>query len=246
MGLEEVKAAVRRASGAREARVIAEAEAEAKRIIATANEKITVNEHEFDAETRRIVERIRRREQASASIQAKTIVLTAKREAIERAVEATRERVNSLRASERHKVIAALCARAERELGVVDRVYCRSEDVPIVATVLPRTESIADDSTSTGIIAVDPTNTVLVDLTLDTLLEIVRERETTTLARILFETDATNREETKDAQEESRNESEKKTEARRNEKQRENERHREKKEKRVGIAATLDWKKVNE
>ncbi len=187
MGLHEVESAIKRNIEAAAERKLEIARAQAARIVAAGTAQMTAERAHFDEQTRELLAALERRETGQASAHGKTVILEAQRAAITDTFAHSNELLNNLNPKARAALLTELIARAQRELPGIARIRVNQRDVDTARTSAPSGVTIiADASITAGLIAEDNAGDVRSELTYDTMLSAVRERELPVVAHMLF------------------------------------------------------------
>ena len=190
MGLTEVRQAITKNAEAEAEAILITARAEAATILRNAKERIAAERAAFDAETEHLLDIHDRRELSSASAQSKAIILDAKRKTVNDAFTTASSTLAGMNGSERTAIISQLSARAGDELTVA-RVRAASADVQALGKVFPNASILADQTMRGGFIATNADGTIAIDLTFETLLVDVHDKELLPVSEILFSTRTT-------------------------------------------------------
>jgi len=185
MGLAEVRKAVTKNAEAEAEAILVTARAEADEILRSARERITAERAAFDAETKKMLEILGRREMSAANAQSKAIILDAKRSAVNDAFAAARQALMNLDGRERDELLAMLADRAREEVEIA-RIRAAPRDVQALVRLFPNASCLADATISGGFIATDGDGRIAVDVTFDTLLADVHDKELLPVSEILF------------------------------------------------------------
>lgn len=185
MGLAEVRKAVTRNAEAEAEAILVTARAEASEILRSARERIASERAAFDAETKKILETLSRREMSAASAQSKAIVLDAKRSAVDGAFAAARDALANMEGREREDLITMLCRRVQDEVEV-RRIRAAPKDMHVLTRMFPDASIIVDQALIGGFIATDEDGRIAVDVTFDTLLADVHDKELLPVSAMLF------------------------------------------------------------
>jgi len=158
---------------------------EAKAILTEAKKKEEQIMNAKVKETRAVIAALERKEIASAKIAGKRLLLDAKKDAIARVRQETENRIASMDAATRKKMIDALLKNAMSELADAKRVYVNNKDVAY-AKKAARGLEVLEGSMIGGVVVENEDGTIRVDNTFDTLLEKVRKETVKDVSDILF------------------------------------------------------------
>ena len=127
MGLETVKEEILSNSKEQSNSIIAEARKEANRIMREAEKKIEEMKERSEAETKRMLDTIKRQELANAELENKKMLLEAKKQVIENAFNESRKKLESLDDKKRETYIKKLLEKAKNDIEIA-YVYCNKKD----------------------------------------------------------------------------------------------------------------------
>jgi vacuolar-type H+-ATPase subunit E/Vma4 len=182
MGLSEVKTAVKEKTQAEAAAIVESGHAEAQRIISEAQRQILQKRAAHSAKTTEILETMERKEMAAASFAAKAIILDQKRKALDKILNAVKERLIDLSEEQRTNLLRDIATSSQVRIQS-QKIRCNSRDTGIISAIFPSASVAADDSISGGFVAENSEGTARIDCTYDTLLEAVREKHLAELTK---------------------------------------------------------------
>ncbi|MBS3100631.1 hypothetical protein J4204_00690 [Candidatus Woesearchaeota archaeon] len=180
MGLEAVKEEVIRQAKEQETALIAEARKEANRIMREAEKKAEELREKNDAETKKIIDTIKRQELASAELENKKMLLEAKKETIENVFSEAKKRLEGMDDKKRELCIKNLIEKTRKEIEVMN-IYCNKKDAKFLKGLNVQAIDIAG-----GLVAENKEKTVRVDYSFETLLDGIKENELQNISKILF------------------------------------------------------------
>ena len=180
MGLEAVKEEVIRSAKTQKGSLIAEARKETVRVMDEAEKKILEIKEKSDAETKRVVDLIKKQELASAELENKKMLLEAKKQMIDRVFIEVQKRVDGLGSKKREEYMGKLLEKAKNDIEV-EKIYCNKKDLKL----LKEFNAEAMDMTG-GLIAENKDGTVRVDYSFDTMLQTIKENELQSINKVLF------------------------------------------------------------
>lgn len=180
MGLEAVKEEVLGSAKEQESAMIAEAKKEAGRLMKDAESRIGALKEKSDAEAKKAIEIIKRQAVASAELEAKKMLLEAKKEMIEKVFAEARKKIDGMDEKKREAMLKKLLEKAKSELKV-EYVYCSKKDAKFLKDSGTETAGITG-----GIIAENKETTIRIDYSFETLLESVKDFEMQNINKILF------------------------------------------------------------
>lgn len=180
MGLEIVKEEVIRTAKNQETALIAEAKKEADRITKEAEKKIEQFKEQSNAETKKLMEVIKKQELASAELENKKMFLEAKKQVIDNVFAEVKKNLEKLDAEKAEAYIKKLLEKAKNDIEVAT-VYCNKKDLKFLKDLNPESTEIIS-----GIIAENKDQTVRVDYSFDTIIQDIKENELQNINKILF------------------------------------------------------------
>ena len=180
MSLETVKDEIIRDAKNQEESLIAEARKETIRLIDEAEKKVVGLKEKSDAETKRIIDLIRKQELASAELENKKMLLEAKKELIDKVFNEVQKKVEGLDKKKRGEYMNKLLEKCKKDIDV-ENVYCNEKDLDLAKNLNAESADIMG-----GIIAENKEKTIRVDYCFDTVLENIKEDELQNINKILF------------------------------------------------------------
>jgi len=180
MGLEAVKDEIIANARKQEDVLIAEAKKEAESIMKESQNRIAEFKEKAEAETKKLIETMKRQETASAELESKKLILEAKKEAIEGVFEEARKRVGKLSSKKMEEYMNRLLEKAKNDIEVA-KVYCSKNDARLVEGFKAEPSGIIG-----GLIAENADETVRVDYSFETMLQNIKENELQKVSMILF------------------------------------------------------------
>ena len=180
MGLEAVKNEIIANAKRQEEALLAEAKKEAERIMKEAKIEVAAFREKTEAETKKLIETMKRQETASAELESKKMILEAKKDTIESVFEEARKRVEKLSDRKREEHMSKLLDKAKNDIEVA-KVYCNKKDAKLVKGFKAESADIMG-----GLIAENKDGTIRVDYSFDALLQNIKENELQKINQILF------------------------------------------------------------
>ncbi len=180
MGLEEVKEEIIRNARKQEEELLAEAREQARKVLDEAGKKVEELREKSEAETKKLIELIKKQETASAELEAKKMMLEAKKSIIDKAFSGVRQKLEKLAPNKRGEFMQALLSRAEKEIDI-GIIYCSRKDAKAL-----KGYSTKDAGMLCGLIAENKDGTIRVDYSFDTLLQSINENELQNIHKMLF------------------------------------------------------------
>ena len=188
MGLEKVKQEILERAQAEADKVVEAAQSEARAVMKSAEKQIAGYEHLMGEDLEALSNAVKRKEVASAELELKKQLLSAKSELIEGVFGDVRKKLGSLSDKKRESHITALLDAARKEVNVA-AVQCSGKDAKFVeasGSGNSRLKVVKNDEMLGGIIAESPDGKLRVDYSYETLLEQVKSKVLGDVAKILF------------------------------------------------------------
>ena len=180
MGLETVKEEILSNAKEQSNSIIAEARKEASRITREAEKKMEQMNEKNDAETKKILEMIKRQELANAELENKKMLLEAKKQAIEGVFSEAMKKLETLEDKTREVYIKKLLEKARNDIEIA-HVYCNKKDSKFLKGFNAEPISIIG-----GLMAENKEKQLRVDYSFETLLQSIKENELQNISKILF------------------------------------------------------------
>ena len=180
MGLEIVKEEIIREAKNQEQSLVEEARNETVRIMNEAEKEVTEMKEKNYAETKRVIDIIKKQELASAELENKKMLLEAKKQLIESVFSEVKENLEKLDGGKREDYIKKLLEKAKNDIEV-ENVYCDEQDIKFLEGLNAEAADIVG-----GLIAENKDKTVRVDYSFDTMLESLKENELQSISKMLF------------------------------------------------------------
>jgi V/A-type H+/Na+-transporting ATPase subunit E len=184
MGLEKVKQEIVGKAQSEASSIIEEAKKEARTILSAAEKRVKEKEQLMKDEADISVISMKKKELASAELEVQKKVLVAKSDLIERVFTEVGKKLGSISGTRRESHIKALLDLAKEEIEIAV-VNCNSKDTTILKK-LGEFEVVENDEISGGLIAETADNRLRVDYSYETLIEQVRSKVLSDVARTLF------------------------------------------------------------
>ena len=180
MGLESVKEEILRQAKEQETAAIAEARREANKLTRETEKKIEEMKVKSEAETKKIIDVMKKQALASAELESKKMVLEAKKHVIDGVFTEIKRKLENLDEKKRESLIKALLEKTKKELDI-EYVYCNKKDARFLKGINPEPINIIG-----GVLAENKEKTIRVDYSFETLLENIKEAEMQSINKILF------------------------------------------------------------
>ena len=180
MGLEAVKDEIIRQAKEQEAAILAEARKEANRIMKNVYNKINELREKSEAETKKTIESIKRQALAAGELEAKKMLLEAKKQLIDGVLSEVRSSLENLDDKKKEYYIKKLLDKAKKDLDIA-YVYLNKKDLKFLREYDAKPADIIG-----GLIAENKEKNVRVDYSFETMLQIIKESEMQNINKILF------------------------------------------------------------
>lgn len=180
MGLETVKEEILNSAKEQSASIIGEARKEASKIMKDAEKKAEEMQEKTDAETKKIMDTIKRQELANAELEGKKMLLEAKKQVIEGVFSEAMKKLEVMDDKKSEAFIKKLLEKAKNDIEI-GSVQCNKKDAKFLKGF--NAEAI---NTIGGLMAENKEKTVRVDYTFETLLQAVKENELQNISNVLF------------------------------------------------------------
>jgi len=184
MGLEAVKEEIIMHSKGQANSLIAEARKEANKIMKETEKKIEEMKEKSEAETKRILDTIKRQESTSAEMENKKMLLEAKKEIIDLVMSKAKNKLEKLPLDEKRIILENLLKKAQKEIKV-KYVYCNKNDIQLVNKLC--NFPISNSEISGGLILENEDRTVRINLSYESLLDKIKEENLIKIRDILFQ-----------------------------------------------------------
>jgi len=184
MALDNVTKDIRDSADASVAAIKAERDAEVAKIMAEADAAISEMKEKEDKRLKEVIEQLGRQMLSSAELESKKIVLSKKKEILERAFAEALASLESASASVRKKQYRQMVDAAKK---VIDdpKAYC-SKDETVTAEDIGVSKLEKVGGMTGGLILESRDGTIQVDMRYRTILQTVWDRELKSLSDILF------------------------------------------------------------
>ena len=185
MGLEIVKEEILSSAKSQATALIAEARKEANKIMKEAEKKIEEMKEKSEAETKRILDTIKRQELTSAELENKKILLESKKQVIEGIFGEAKKRLEKLDDKKREEYIKKLFEKIRSDIEP-EHIYCSKKDIKFLKEFNVEPIHIEPINISGGLMAENKEKTIRVDYGFETILEDIKEKELQSINKILF------------------------------------------------------------
>ena len=184
MVLDKVIDDIVAAAKAEASEMLVEANAQRETILGEAKAKVSDIRKKEEIELNETVRRLKRQEISSAELEAKKIVLSKKKDILDRAFAETLEELRSMPADRKGDLYRRMIA-ANAEVIDDPRVYCPVGEASLLENV-QGIGSVVKSDIKGGLVLENADGTMQVDLGFETVLEGVWESEMKTISEILF------------------------------------------------------------
>ncbi len=182
MGLEQVKHEIIGHADAEVKRLLAEAKAQVKQELEGAHTCVDLFEAELHAGEEKESAALEKKYAASMKMQAKKILFQKRKEVLIALFAALRVELSKLPHTKRQKIMSILFQRAKDQCPV-GTVYCAKQDFFFAKKLW--NQSVATTILG-GIIVENPSGTLRIDYSFDTLLQDIEEKKLQEVAKLLF------------------------------------------------------------
>ncbi len=184
MALENVVKDIVEAAEAQAAAIREEGEAEAAKLLAEADATVSDMKEKEGKRLEDTIERLRRQELSSAELESKKIVLSKKKEILDRSSEETLAALQSSNAKTKKKYYGMMVDAAKQAIEN-PKAYCPPGEAKNLKG-LDVSEAVEDPAIKGGLILESADGSVQLDMQFGSILSGVWEREMKTLSDILF------------------------------------------------------------
>jgi len=184
MALEKVVGNILETANTEAAARIATAEKERAAILQKADETIANKKKAQDKELEIALKRLRQQEISSAELEAKRIVLNAKKEILDRSFQETLKDLESMSEAEKVRVYHKILTNAKKSISK-PKILCpkgESRFVPKDNDVI----SVTETDMSAGLVLESQDGTIRLDYRFNTMLAAVWEKELKNVSNVLF------------------------------------------------------------
>ena len=180
MGLETVKEEILNIAKEQANSLTADARKEANRIMREAEKNIEEMKEKSEAETKRMLDTIKRQESASAELENKKMLLEAKKGIIENVFSEAKKKLENLDDKRREAILKRLLEKAKSEIEV-GNIYCGKKDSKFLKGF-----NVGNVDISGGLIAENKEKTIRVDYSFETMLQSIKDNELQSISKLLF------------------------------------------------------------
>jgi V/A-type H+-transporting ATPase subunit E len=184
MALDNVVGEIRDSAEKEANALIQEAEKEKASILQQADESIAAKKKAQQKELELSLVRLKQQELSSAELEAKRIVLNAKKDALDEAFRETLKELNSMPSSEKVKVYAKIISKSSSVIRN-PKVYCPKGDASLLGAAVG-VRAVVEKDMEPGLILESEDGTISLDYRFKTVLEGVWEKELKNVSNILF------------------------------------------------------------
>ena len=184
MALEKVVGNILETANTEAAARIATAEKERAAILQKADETIANKKKAQDKELEIALKRLRQQEISSAELEAKRIVLNAKKEILDRTFKETLKDLESMSEAEKVRVYEKILTNAKKSISK-PKVICPKGESRLVHKDSDIT-SVTETDMSAGLVLESQDGTIRLDYRFNTMLTAVWEKELKNVSNVLF------------------------------------------------------------
>ena len=184
MALDKVVGNILETANKESAARIATAEKERATILQQADETIANKKKAQEKELEIALKRLRQQEISSAELEAKRIVLNAKKEILDRSYQETLKDLESMSETEKTKVYQTILTNAKKIISK-PKVFCPKGESRLVQKDIEIT-SVTEMDMAPGLILESQDGTVRLDYRFNTILGAVWEKELKNVSNVLF------------------------------------------------------------
>ncbi|QLH74880.1 MAG: hypothetical protein HPY73_05110 [Methanomassiliicoccales archaeon] len=184
MALDNVVGQILDSANKEAEKLIQEAEKEKAAILQQADENIAAKKKAQEKELELALARLRQQEMSSAELEAKRVVLNAKKAALDEAFQETLKELNSISSTERAKVYGKIITKAQSVIPN-PKVYCPKGDAALLGNAMG-VRAVIEKDMEPGLILESEDGTISLDYRFKTVLEGVWEKELKNVSNILF------------------------------------------------------------
>ncbi len=181
MTLQNVKKELLQEAKKEESKILAEAEKEAVEIKKKIKEEIMQYKKEAHQHLEEMTEGSKKKILAAAQFDGQRLLNTAKKEAVEHVLEKVKEKLISSAERERKEFLTELLEKAKKEISIA-RIYVASQD----ADLLSGNFAMVKATIAGGLMAETNDGSMRVNLSVEELLQSVREEHSAELNEVLF------------------------------------------------------------
>lgn len=180
MGLEEVKEEMLNNARNISGKEIDEAKKEAQEIMSKAKSRINDYKKKLEDDKEKFIENLEKMKIAQARSEAKKLILDKKKEIIDSVFEKVKQKLATLKDSERKKYLQKLAEKAKNEIEIAT-IYCSKKDIKFLEDF-----NCKETESTGGVIAENKDKSVRIDYSFETILSDIKENLIQEIAKKLF------------------------------------------------------------
>ncbi|MBI2654436.1 hypothetical protein HYX02_06540 [Candidatus Woesearchaeota archaeon] len=180
MGIEKIKEEIIKHAEEESVALIAGARKEANRVLREAEKKIEEMREKSEAETKKMIEVLKRQETISAELTNKKMILDVKKQAVDEVFDEANRRLESLDDKKREQYAKKLLEKAKNDIEA-EYFYCNKRDTKFFKGLNAEPVDIIG-----GLIAENKDKTIRVDYSFEVLLQNVKDKELQHISSILL------------------------------------------------------------
>jgi V/A-type H+-transporting ATPase subunit E len=165
-------------------KLIQDAEKERAAILQQADENIAAKKKVQDKDLEQALIRLKQQELSSAELEAKRIVLNARKEVLDEAFRETLKELNAMSASEKTKVYAKIISKGQSTIHS-PKVYCPKGDASLLGSA-SGVRAVIEREMEPGLILESEDGSISLDYRFKTILEGVWDKELKNVSNVLF------------------------------------------------------------
>lgn len=165
-------------------KLIQEAEKEKATILQQADENIAVKKKAQEKELELALVRLKQQELSSAELEAKRVVLNAKKEVLDETFRETLKELNAMTAAEKARVYGKIIVKGQSIIKS-PKVYCPKGDASLLGSATG-VRAIIEKDMEPGLIIESEDGSISLDFRFKTILEGVWEKELKNVSNVLF------------------------------------------------------------
>jgi V/A-type H+-transporting ATPase subunit E len=165
-------------------KLIQEAEKEKTAILRQADESIAIKKKAYGKELDLSLARLKQQEISSAELEAKRMILNAKKEVLDEAFRVTLKDLNAISDSEKSRIYAKIVSKSQNTIRN-PKVYCPRGNTSLLGGVTG-IHSVTEKDMEAGLILESEDGKISLDYRFKTILEGIWEKELKNVSNILF------------------------------------------------------------
>jgi len=184
MALDNVVGQILDSANKDAAKLVQEAETERAAILRQADENIAAKKKVQEKDLELALVRLKQQELSSAELEAKRIVLNAKKEVLDMTFRETLKELNAMSASEKSRVYAKIISKAQTLIHN-PKVFCPKGEAGLVSSA-SGVRNVIEKDMEPGLILESEDGSISLDYRFKTILEGVWDKELKNVSNVLF------------------------------------------------------------